>query len=64
MTVDAYNVLRVYMQMPEHLELLFKKQITWEDEDDFAVSVEHYMRAKCMFVSSKKGQTIAVSCNL
>ena len=39
MTVDAYNVLRVYMQMPEHLELLFKKQITWEDEDDFAVSL-------------------------
>ena len=52
------------MQMPEHLELLFKKQITWEDSDDFAVSVEHYMRAKCMFVSSKKGQTIAVNCTL
>lgn len=23
--VDAHNILRVYMQMPEHCELLFKK---------------------------------------
>jgi hypothetical protein len=36
MTVDALNTLRVYLQLPDQCELLFKVTLAWNDPDDFA----------------------------
>jgi hypothetical protein len=64
-TVDAFNVLRVYLQMPEQCELLFKVQIFWSDPEDFASCVEFFIRAKAIIISSKlKGETIAITSKL
>jgi len=60
-TVDADNVMRVYLQYPDQSELLFKYQVKFEHADDFAASVEFYLRAKCIIVTSKFGQNIVVT---
>ena len=54
-TVDAYNMLRVYLQYPDQSELLFKYQVKWTLPEDYAISVEFYLRAKCIIVTSKLG---------
>jgi len=38
--------------MPEQCELLFKMQIKW-DAEDFAKSIEFYIRAKAIIITSK-----------
>ena len=60
-TVDAYNMLRVYLQYPDQSELLFKYQVTFTHPNDYAKTVEFYLRAKCIMVSSKCGQNIVVT---
>jgi len=64
-TVDAFNMLRVYLQMPEQCELLFKVQLYWTDPEDYASCVEFFIRAKAIIVSSKLGgETIAITSKL
>ena len=60
-TIDAYNKLRVYLQYPDQSELLFKYQLQFKSQSDYAVNVEFYLRAKCIIVSSKFGQNLVVT---
>ena len=58
-------MLRVYLQMPEQCEILFKVQLVWSDPEDFASCVEFFIRAKAIIVSSKlRGETIAITSKL
>ena len=63
-TVDAYNVLRCYLQYPDQSELLFKHQLKFRHASDFATTVEFYLRAKAIIVSSKRGQNIVITSQL
>ena len=63
-SVDAYNILRVYLQYPDQSELLFKFQIQFTNKLDYSTSVEFYLRAKCIIVSSKFGQNIVITSHL
>lgn len=60
-TVDAYNMLRVYLQYPDQSELLFKHQLVFKHFNDFASSVEFYLRARCIIVNSKYGENLVVT---
>ena len=62
--VDAYNVLRCYLQYPDQSELLFKHQLRFRHAADFATTVEFYLRAKAIIVSSKRGQNIVITSQL
>ena len=60
-TIDAYNMLRVYLQYPDQSELLFKHQLVFKHFNDFASSVEFYLRARCIIVNSKYGENLVVT---
>merc|ERR1712151_75485 len=63
-TVDAHNILRGYLQYPDQSELLFKHKIVFRHPNDFATTVEFYLRAKAIIVSSKRGQNIVITSQL
>ena len=60
LTVDAQNVLRVYITYADQSELLFKKRIQFASEEDYAIAVEFYFRAKCIVICSKLGENIVI----
>lgn len=61
-TVDAVNVLRVYLQLPDRCELLFKLQLKWANPDDYAQSCDFFLRAKAIVIVSKiAGQAIVIT---
>ena len=64
LTVDAQNVLRVYITYADQSELLFKKRIQFASEEDYAIAVEFYFRAKCIVICSKLGENIVITSQL
>jgi hypothetical protein len=61
LTMDAHNVLRAYLMYNDQCELLFSVPLTFKNPDDYGVSLEFYWRAKAILVSSKMGESIAVT---
>jgi hypothetical protein len=43
-TVDAFNVLHVYSMQADQSELLFKKELKWQDDKDYAVACDFYLK--------------------
>lgn len=64
LTMDAHNVLRAYLMYNDQCELLFYKPITFKEADDYGVALEFYWRAKSIIISSKMGESIAITKNL
>ena len=60
-TVDAFNVLRVFSMHACQSELLFKIQLKWTEDQDYAVACDIYLCTKSIFVCSKLGQNIVVT---
>lgn len=50
--------------MPDQNELLFKLQLKFKSEDDWAACVEFYPKARLILVCSRLGENIAITRNL
>ena len=63
-TVDSVGMLRVYSQMSDQSELLFKIQLKFQSSEDFATCVEFYIKARAIIVGSNLGQSIVITRDL
>lgn len=64
LTVDTSHKVRVYAIFNDQCELLFDYQITFKNEDDYATSIDIYLKSMIVLVTSKQEQNFIITPNL